>query len=102
LFVLTDNVEVAALPDTVTGFGLKLPELRCGSPLTLRLTFPAKLFWGVMTTEYVELPPLATVREEGVAEMEKLAEGGGFNGFTTNVTEVEWTREPLVPMIVMV
>ena len=50
MLTLTVSDDVLALPDTATGFGLKLPELFDGSPLTLKLTFPPKLFSGVKVT----------------------------------------------------
>ncbi len=43
--------------------------------------------------------PRATVRLAGVAEMEK---SRGDEEFTISVTVVEWTVEPLVPVIVIV
>jgi hypothetical protein len=48
LLVLIVSVELLPLPDT--GFGLKLPELLDGSPLTFRLTLPENPYIRVMVT----------------------------------------------------
>lgn len=93
---LTVRVEV---PEPVTEVGLKLAFTRDPNPLTLRPTVPANPFTPVMVTVYWPELPRLTVRVEGDAAMLKSGTGAGF---TTSVTVVECTSEPLVPVMVRV
>src|SRR5260370_865286 len=77
LIVVTVRVELEELGDvTVTGFGLKMPVLPVGKPLTLRFTVPLYPFNGVSVTVYCVLLPCSTVCEGGVADMAKSGVGG--------------------------
>lgn len=91
---LTFKVEV---PEPVTDVGVKLVVTRDPCPLTLRLTVPVKPFTAAMVTVILPDAPRLTVRVVGDAEMVKFGAGAGF---TTRVTVVEWTRLPLVPVMV--
>jgi hypothetical protein len=86
-------------PEPVTDRGLKLGEVRDGSPLTLKLTVPLNPPDGVTVTVYVVKEPRLTDWEAGEALMEK---SPVLAGFTTRVTVVEWTNAPLVPVTVRV
>jgi len=92
----TVSVEV---PEPVTEVGLKLALTRDPNPLTLRFTVPANPFTAVMVTVYWPEEFLLTVRVDGDAEIVKSGTGAGF---TTRVTVVECTSEPLVPVMVTV
>ena len=86
-------------PEPVRAAGFKLAEVREGAPLTLRLTFPVNPPELVTVTVYVVPEPRLTVREAGEALMEK---SPLLAALTTNVAVVEWTKAPLVPVIVTV
>lgn len=92
----TDKVE---LPEPVTDVGLKLGVTREPCPLTLRLTVPENPFTALIVTVYCPVVPRPTLRLVGETEMVKSGCGAGF---TTNVTVVECTRLPLVPVMVKV
>ena len=88
------SVEV---PEPTTELGLKLEEVRRGSPLTLKFTVPAKPPWPVIVTVYVVLEPRFTVALVGAAEVAM------FDGtMTTSVTFAVCTRVPLVAVMVSV
>ena len=64
------------------GFGLNVALAPEGRPLALKVTLPVKPPDGVTVAVYVVPLPGVTVREDGVAEMEK---SGVTTGFTTSV-----------------
>jgi hypothetical protein len=76
--------------------GLNDASLPLGRPLTFRVTGPVNPLFGVIVIEYEVPLPGFTLRLGGEAEMEKSGD------FTTNVTVVEWTRVPLVPVTLSV
>lgn len=94
--VFTVKVE---LPVPGTEVGEKVPVVRAGSPETLNTTVPVKPPEGVTVAVNVVLAPRETVRLVGEAPMEKSPTGAGF---TVSDTVVEWTRVPLVPVMVTV
>lgn len=96
LRVLMVKVDV---PEPVTDVGLKLPVVRDGNPVTLRLTTPLKPFTFAIVTVYVVVPGVPTVLLVGLAVIVKSGFGAGF---TTSVTVVEWLRLPLAPVTVSV
>ena len=80
-------------PEFVIDEGLKLALARRGSPLTLRLTVPAKPELGVMVTVNDALEPRETVAFEGATVTEKSA-------LTASVTFAVCVKVPLVAVIV--
>jgi hypothetical protein len=94
LVVETLRVE---LPWPVTDVGLNVQVVFEGQPLRLNVTTPLNPFEAVTVAVYVVLRPRLTDRLEGVAAIVKLPVA-----FTTSVTDVLWTRMPLVPLIVRV
>ena len=68
--VLLFVVRVEFQDGPVADFGLKLAVARDGSPVTLRLTLPEKVFSGFTVTTTLTLEPRRTVEGEG-AEMVK-------------------------------
>jgi hypothetical protein len=86
----------------VTEVGDTVQVAFVGQPeTTARLTALLNPFWEVTVTVEVPWLPCASVREVGLAEIEK---SGLAPPFTTSVTVVEWLNEPLlaVPVIVSV
>lgn len=83
-------------PDPVTVVGLNEADVRDGRPVTEKLTVPVKPFTGAIVTENVVDDFLATVREVGVTERVKSAEGE----VTTSVTAAVCVRVPSVAVIV--
>ena len=79
---------------TVTGLGLNAPVLLAGNPVTVKVTFPLKLFSGVILIGNLALVPAAIVSTFVVAEMEK-------SGATTaRETDVVCVLVPSVPVTV--
>jgi hypothetical protein len=91
-----DNVDV---PEPAIEAGVKVVVTREPWPLTARFTVPVNPFNAPIVTVAVPLLLGAIVMLVGATEMVKFGAGAGF---TTRVTVVEWTRVPLVPVIVSV
>src|SRR5262249_20751107 len=89
------NVEV---PPPVTDDGLKLKCVPAGNPLTEKFTLPLNPFTPEIVTEYPVEFPRTTVWLDGVALIEK--PGATSPELNTKLTLLEWTRLPLVPVIV--
>jgi len=95
LLVFTVNVD-EPLPVTLVGVNVGLaPD---GRPLTLKPTVPLKPFKAETETVYVVPEPAVTVRDDGVALIEK--SGDGAWAFTVSVAEAVCVRPPPVPVIV--
>jgi hypothetical protein len=93
-------VELALpLAGGVTGFVENAAVTPLGNPEALSVVAELKLFWLVMVTVLVPLPPCVTVTEEGEAPMVKF---GCAAVFTVRLIVVVCVVEPDVPVIVTV
>jgi hypothetical protein len=94
------SVEVALpLAGGVTGLVENPAVTPLGSPDALRLVAELKLFWLVMVTVLVPLPPCVTTTEEGAAPIVKF---GCAAVFTVRLMVVVCVVDPEVPVIVTV
>lgn len=96
MFAAADTVRVDE-PAPVIEVGLKVPVAPRGNPVTLSETAELKPPITPPVVVYVVLPPCTADCDPGVDDIVK---SGGT--FTINVTIVECTRLPLVPVIVTV
>ena len=80
------------MPEPVTLAGVKLHVAWCESPDSDSATLPVKPLIAPTDTVYATAVPAVAVRDAGDTPSEKSG--------TTNETAVEWTREPLVAVIV--
>jgi len=94
------SVEVALpLAGGVTGFVENAAVTPVGKPVALSVVAELKLFWLVMVTVLVPLPPCAMVSDEGEAPIVKL---GCAAVLTVRVMVVPCVSEPAVPVMVNV
>jgi hypothetical protein len=84
------------LPETNEA-GLKLAVIPGGRPVAVRATVAVEPYNAVTVRLVSTLPPAATVAEADEIEREK--SGGEL---TMRAVPTEWTRVPLVPVIVTV
>jgi hypothetical protein len=84
------------LDPAVTGFGLKLPLVFAGNPLTLRL-IELDPPTAEVAIVYFPLDPRLTVNDDGDAASVK----SGAGADTTTVSVVEWFSAPLAPLTVI-
>jgi hypothetical protein len=85
------------LPVPFTVSGLNEAVVRCGRPLTLKLTTPLKPAEGVIVTVVEPEPLFRTVKLAGAADT---AKSGVVLAFTVNDTVAVCVAFALVPMIV--
>lgn len=96
------NVRVeVALPFAggVTGFVEKAAVTPVGKPVVVSVVAELKLFWLVMVTVLVPVPPCVTATDEGEAPMVKF---GVAAAFTVRAMLVVWVVVPEVPVTVTV
>jgi hypothetical protein len=97
VFFAAEIVSVV-LPDPVTLVGLNDAVVRCGRPLTLKLTAPVKPFAGVIVTRVEPEAFFRTVKFVGLADTPK--SGVVVFALTTNETFAVCEVVALVPVIV--